>query len=145
LSSERVEEGKKGIRRPVAAGVVPAGLTGAIARIGELADAAGLPSQTVRFYERRGLLPEPVRGANGYRIYGESTLTRLNLVRTSQAAGLTLAEIGSVIDLRDHGNVPLQACGEPDRRKARRRTYTHQRSHHPGGRTQRPHRTRPPS
>jgi MerR family mercuric resistance operon transcriptional regulator len=74
--------------------------------IGELADAAGLPSQTVRFYERRGLLPEPVRGANGYRIYGESTLTRLNFVRTSQAAGLTLAEIGSVIDLRDHGNVP---------------------------------------
>jgi MerR family mercuric resistance operon transcriptional regulator len=74
--------------------------------IGELADAAGLPSQTIRFYERRGLLPEPVRGANGYRIYGESTLTRLNFVRTSQAAGLTLAEIGSIIDLRDHGNVP---------------------------------------
>ena len=37
--------------------------------IGELADAAGLPSQTIRFYERRGLLPEPERGANGYRIY----------------------------------------------------------------------------
>ncbi len=74
--------------------------------IGGLADAAGLPSQTVRFYERRGLLPEPVRGANGYRIYGESTLTRLNFVRTAQAAGLTLAEIGSVIDLRDDGNVP---------------------------------------
>ena len=74
--------------------------------IGELADAAGLPSQTIRFYERRGLLPEPERGANGYRIYDESTLTRLNFVRTAQAAGLTLAEIGSVIDLRDDGNVP---------------------------------------
>ena len=74
--------------------------------IGELADAAGLPSQTIRFYERRGLLPEPVRGANGYRIYDESTLTRLTFVRTAQAAGLTLAEIGSVIDLRDDGNVP---------------------------------------
>ena len=74
--------------------------------IGELADAAGLPSQTIRFYERRGLLPEPERGANGYRIYNESTLTRLNFVRTAQAAGLTLAEIGSVIDLRDDGNVP---------------------------------------
>jgi len=74
--------------------------------IGELADAAGLPTQTIRFYERRGLLPEPVRGANGYRIYDESTLTRLNFVRTAQAAGLTLAEIGSVIDLRDDGNVP---------------------------------------
>jgi len=74
--------------------------------IGELADAAGLPNQTIRFYERRGLLPEPERGANGYRIYDESTLTRLNFVRTAQAAGLTLAEIGSVIDLRDDGNVP---------------------------------------
>lgn len=74
--------------------------------IGELADTAGLPSQTIRFYERRGLLHEPVRGANRYRIYDESTLTRLSFIHTSQAAGLTLAEIGSVIDLRDHGNVP---------------------------------------
>ncbi len=74
--------------------------------IGELADTVGLPSQTIRFYERRGLLPEPERGANGYRIYDESTLTRLNFVRTAQAAGLTLAEIGSIIDLRADGNVP---------------------------------------
>ncbi|NMM22056.1 MAG: heavy metal-responsive transcriptional regulator [Phycicoccus sp.] len=74
--------------------------------IGELADTVGLPSQTIRFYERRGLLPEPVRRANGYRIYYESTLTRLNFIQTAQAAGLTLAEIGSIIDLRDDGNVP---------------------------------------
>jgi len=74
--------------------------------IGELADTAGLPSQTIRFYERSGLLPEPVRRANGYRIYDESTLTRLNFIRTAKAAGLTLAEIGSIIDLRDDGNVP---------------------------------------
>ena len=74
--------------------------------IGELADTVGLPSQTIRFYERRGLLPEPERGANGYRIYDEFTLTRLNFVRTAQAAGLTLAEIGSIIDLRADGNVP---------------------------------------
>ncbi len=74
--------------------------------IGELADAAGLPSQTIRFYERKGLHPAPERGANGYRIYDESTLTRLHFVQTAQAAGLTLAEIGSVIDLRDDGDVP---------------------------------------
>ena len=74
--------------------------------IGELADAAGLPSQTIRFYERKSLLPEPERGANGYRIYDPSMLTRLNFVQTAQAAGLTLAEIGSIIDLRDDGNVP---------------------------------------
>ncbi len=74
--------------------------------IGELADAAGLPSQTIRFYERKGLLPAPERGSNGYRTYDASTLTRLHFVQTAQAAGLTLAEIGSVIDLRDDGNVP---------------------------------------
>ncbi len=74
--------------------------------IGEVADAAGLPSQTIRFYERRGLLPAPERGANGYRNYDESTLTRLLFINSAQAAGLTLAEIGSIIDLRDDGNVP---------------------------------------
>ncbi len=74
--------------------------------IGELADAVGLPSQTIRFYERKGLLPAPERGANGYRQYDESTLTRLLFVQTAQAAGLTLAEIVSIVDLRDDGNVP---------------------------------------
>lgn len=74
--------------------------------IGELADAASLPSQTIRFYERKGLLPEPERGANGYRTYDPSMLTRLNFVQTAQAAGLTLAEIASIIDLRDDGTVP---------------------------------------
>lgn len=74
--------------------------------IGELADAVGLPSQTVRFYERKGLLPAPERGANGYRNYDNSTLRRLHFIQTAQAAGLTLAEIGSVIALRDDGNVP---------------------------------------
>lgn len=74
--------------------------------IGELAAAAGLPSQTIRFYERKGLLPEPERGANGYRTYDPSMLTRLNFIQTAQAAGLTLAEIASIIDLRDDGTVP---------------------------------------
>jgi MerR family mercuric resistance operon transcriptional regulator len=75
-------------------------------RIGELADTVGLPTQTIRFYEREGLLPAPERGANGYRIYDDSTLTRLNFINHAQAAGLSLAEIGSIIDLRDDGNAP---------------------------------------
>lgn len=57
--------------------------------IGELANAVGLPSQTIRFYERKGLLPAPERGVNGYRTYDESTLARLRFVQTAQAAGLT--------------------------------------------------------
>lgn len=75
-------------------------------RIGELAGASGVPAQTIRFYERKGLLPGPGRAPNGYRAYEESTLARLNFIRSAQAAGLTLAEIGSIIDLREEGTVP---------------------------------------
>lgn len=74
--------------------------------IGQLADVAGLATQTIRFYEREGLLPAPVREANGYRVYDETTLNRLTFIRTAQAAGLTLGEIRSIVDLRDEGDVP---------------------------------------
>jgi DNA-binding transcriptional MerR regulator len=74
--------------------------------IGELADAAGMTSQTIRFYERKGLLPDAERGANGYRVYDESMLTRLRFITVAQAAGLTLSEIRSIIDLRDDGTPP---------------------------------------
>ena len=74
--------------------------------IGELADIAGVTCQTVRFYERRGLLPDAERGANGYRVYDEAMLARLRFINVAQAAGLTLSEIRSIIALRDEGNVP---------------------------------------
>ena len=74
--------------------------------IGELADAAGVTSQAVLFYERNSLLPDAERGANGYRVYDESTLARLRFINLAQAAGLTLSEIRSIIDLRDDGTVP---------------------------------------
>ena len=75
-------------------------------RIGEVADAAGVPAQTIRFYEREGLLPQPRRGPNGYREYDASTLNRLRFIRSAQAAGLTLVEIASILDLRGEGAVP---------------------------------------
>ncbi|MFV2038669.1 MAG: MerR family DNA-binding protein, partial [Acidimicrobiales bacterium] len=65
-----------------------------------------MPTRTVRFYERRGLLPEPQRAANGYRVYDDATLSRLRFIRSTQAAGLTLAEIRSIIDIRDSGAAP---------------------------------------
>ena len=74
--------------------------------IGELADAAGVTSQAVRFYERRGLLPDAERGANGYRVYDEAMLARLRFINVAQAAGLTLSEIRSIIALRDDGHMP---------------------------------------
>lgn len=74
--------------------------------IGEIAESAGLPSQTIRFYEREGLLPPTRREANGYRVYDETTLNRLDFIRAAQSAGLTLAEIRSIVDVRDAGDVP---------------------------------------
>ena len=74
--------------------------------IGQLADALGIPTRTVRFYERNGLLPDPQRAENGYRLYTDATLERLRFIRTAQTAGLTLAEIASIIHVRDDGTAP---------------------------------------
>ncbi|GAA4710282.1 DNA-binding transcriptional regulator, MerR family [Promicromonospora umidemergens] len=74
--------------------------------IGELADTVGLPAQTIRFYERQGLLPQPRRQANGYRAYDDTALARVQFIRNAQAAGLTLVEIGSIVELRDNGHRP---------------------------------------
>ncbi len=74
--------------------------------IGQLADALEIPTRTIRFYERKGLLPEPQRADNGYRVYDDATLARLRFIRTAQAAGLTLAEIASIIHVRDDGTAP---------------------------------------
>lgn len=80
-------------------------------RIGEVADALGLHTRTIRFYERRGLLPEPDRSANGYRVYQDTTIERLRFIKSAQTAGLTLAEIGRVIDVRDGGDAPCEHVG----------------------------------
>ncbi len=77
-------------------------------RIGEVGAAVGIPTQTIRFYEHKGLLPQPQRGANGYREYDNSALTTLAFIRNGQAAGLTLVEIGTILDLRREGATP---CG----------------------------------
>ncbi len=75
-------------------------------RIGELATQSGHPTRTIRFYETRGLLPNPTRTANGYRTYNEADRDRLEFIRNAQTAGLTLAEIASIIRLRDQGTTP---------------------------------------
>jgi len=75
-------------------------------RIGEVASAVGLPPQTLRFYERRGLLPRPRRDSNGYRTYDAEILHRLQFIRSGQGAGLTLLEIGTILNLRGEGVTP---------------------------------------
>ena len=72
-------------------------------RIGELSERTGLSPKALRFYESRGLLPAPVRTASGYRDYPPEAAERLRFVREAQTAGLTLAEIASVLDLKNSG------------------------------------------
>ena len=67
--------------------------------IGGLARAAGVGVETVRYYQRRGLLPEPTRPPGEIRRYGPSDLQRLRFIRRAQAAGFTLEEIGELIAL----------------------------------------------
>ncbi|MFF4825713.1 heavy metal-responsive transcriptional regulator [Streptomyces sp. NPDC001312] len=75
-------------------------------RTGELAAASGLTAKTIRFYEQAGLLPEPPRTPSGYRDYPPQAAYRLAFIRDAQSAGLTLAEIRSILALRDSGEPP---------------------------------------
>ena len=72
-------------------------------RIGEIAAAAGVNPKTVRYYESIGLMPEPDRTPSGYRDYDVEAVDRLRFIRHSQATGLTLAEIQSILELKDSG------------------------------------------
>lgn len=72
-------------------------------RIGELAARAEVNIQTLRFYEREGLLRAPIRTASGYRSYAESDLERLHFIRLCQGLGFTLREIHQLIHL--HSNL----------------------------------------
>jgi DNA-binding transcriptional MerR regulator len=76
--------------------------------IGQLAEAAGVHVETIRYYERRGLLPEPPRSAGGYRQYGPDDLWRLEFVGRAKTLGFTLTEVGELLQedtRRDVGSV----------------------------------------
>ncbi len=71
--------------------------------IGQIAKLAGVKSDTVRFYERTGLLPRPTRTAAGYRAYDETAARQLRFVRKAQALGFSLDEIRRILSLRGGG------------------------------------------
>ena len=71
-------------------------------QIGKLAKQAGTPIDTVRYYERHGLLPEPARRASGYRDYSPADVRRLRFVRRAKALGFNLNEIRELLDLSQH-------------------------------------------
>jgi DNA-binding transcriptional MerR regulator len=66
-------------------------------KIGEVARRAGVTVDAVRFYERRGVLPEPARRASGYRLYSKATIERIRCAKSLQALGFTLDEIADVL------------------------------------------------
>lgn len=77
-------------------------------RSGDLARLAGVSTDTLRHYERKGLLERPGRSANGYREYLASDLDRVRLVRAALGIGFTLDELARLLKVRDQGGAPCR-------------------------------------
>jgi len=78
-------------------------------RIGDLAGFLDVPVETIRYYEREGLLPKPARSDGNYRLYTESEKARLEFILHCRALDMTLQEIRTLLTLRD---TPEQGCDE---------------------------------
>ena len=76
--------------------------------VSKLADRAGTSADTLRYYERIGLLPEPDRSPSGYRLYEEDAVERVHFIKRAQRFGLRLEEIAQLMDIRERGLCP---CG----------------------------------
>jgi MerR family transcriptional regulator, copper efflux regulator len=73
-------------------------------KIGEVAERGGVNLQTIRYYEREKLLPEPPRLASGYRMYPEQTVRRVRFIKRAQEIGFTLSEIRELLAIRIDGD-----------------------------------------
>jgi MerR family mercuric resistance operon transcriptional regulator len=71
-------------------------------RASQVARAAGVGVESVRYYERRGLMPVPDRSLGGHRVYSESDVTRLRVIRAAARLGFTLEEIAELLDVGGH-------------------------------------------
>lgn len=82
--------------------------------IGRLARAAGVGVDTVRFYERAGLMPQAPRTASGYRSYGSDAVERLRFIRRAKALGFALEEVGELLRLSEGkgGRAGVKALAE---------------------------------
>jgi len=78
-------------------------------KIGQVAEQAGVTVDTVRFYERRGVLPTPERLDSGYRTYTTATAERIRLARRLQELGLTLDEIIDALHAHDRGDTSCRS------------------------------------
>ncbi|UXY25520.1 MerR family transcriptional regulator [Streptomyces sp. HUAS TT20] len=71
-------------------------------RSGQVAEAAGVNIQTLRYYERRGLLAEPQRSPGGHRLYGDDAVTALRVIKAAQRLGFTLDEVAELLETGRH-------------------------------------------
>ena len=78
-------------------------------RIGELSTAADVDVETIRYYEKVGLMPAPERGANGYRAYSSRHLAQLTFIRHCRALDIGLADIRRLLAFSSH---PDDSCGD---------------------------------
>lgn len=88
-------------------------------RISELAKAAGVHVQTIRFYERRGLLPAPARSSGGYRDYRAEAVDLVRFIKHVQAHGYALEEIRELLALAEHGTHVAEAASGRAMKKVR--------------------------
>jgi len=87
-------------------------------RTAEIAAAAGVTPSAVRYYERRGLLPDPGRTESGYRSYPPSAADTVRFIKRAQAVGFTLREIRQLLAARDDGDGCSAMCGLAERKIA---------------------------
>ncbi|MDT0576430.1 helix-turn-helix domain-containing protein [Croceicoccus sp. F390] len=80
-------------------------------RIGELAKATGTKAETIRYYEREGILPAADRTDNNYRDYSQDHLAALTFVRRARELGFSMAQVSELLDLADNEDKP---CGDVD-------------------------------
>lgn len=71
-------------------------------RAGQVAEAAGVNRETLRYYERRGLLAEPERSPGGHRLYPSETITVLRVIKAAQRLGFTLDEVADLLEMGRH-------------------------------------------
>ncbi|HEY0079860.1 MAG TPA: heavy metal-responsive transcriptional regulator [Pyrinomonadaceae bacterium] len=86
-------------------------------RIGEVSKETGVGVETLRFYERRGLLGRPARTESGYRIYDESVVEQVAFIKRAQAIGFSLDEVGEILKESAAGHRPCKEVRELARRK----------------------------
>ena len=77
-------------------------------RIGELAKQVGVTPDTIRYYEREGLLPPAERTPSGYRDYGPEVLDDLRFIKKAQALGLKLSDVREVLEISSGGKPPCE-------------------------------------